>query len=63
MLVKKLNKFMKNPRGGLSKENSSKAKTMDKVSYDGCYKCKKLEHMVKTTQYGKLSGRRNDLER
>ncbi|XP_070031818.1 uncharacterized protein [Nicotiana tomentosiformis] len=43
----KFKRFMKNSKSASKRETSSKPKKIDKANYDGCYKCGKLDHMVK----------------
>ncbi|XP_070045791.1 uncharacterized protein [Nicotiana tomentosiformis] len=43
----KFKMFMKNSKSASKRETSSKPKQIDKANYDGCYKCGKLNHMVK----------------
>lgn len=45
--TKKFKTFMKNPRNNLRRKNLTKTKHVDKASYDGCYKCKKMYDMIK----------------
>lgn len=46
-LFAKFKIFMKNSRNGPKKEKNGKPKQADKSSYDGCYKCNEMDHMVK----------------
>ncbi|XP_070017543.1 uncharacterized protein [Nicotiana sylvestris] len=39
--------FMMNSTNGPKRENNGKPNHADKSSHDGCYKCNKLDHMVK----------------
>ncbi|XP_075087509.1 uncharacterized protein LOC142169538 [Nicotiana tabacum] len=43
----KFKSFMKNSKNASKRETSGKPKQIDKANYDGCYKCSKLDHMVK----------------
>ncbi|XP_070042959.1 uncharacterized protein [Nicotiana tomentosiformis] len=43
----KFKRFMKNFKSASKRESSNKPKQIDKAKYDGCYKCGKLDHMVK----------------
>ncbi|XP_075103673.1 uncharacterized protein LOC142178245 [Nicotiana tabacum] len=59
----KFKRFMKNSKSASKRETRSKHKQTDKANYDGCYKCGKLDHMVKDCQCGKSSGGKNELKR
>ncbi|XP_070017213.1 uncharacterized protein [Nicotiana sylvestris] len=43
----KCKRFMKNSKNASKRKYGGKPKQIDKASYDGCYKCNKLHHMVK----------------
>ncbi|XP_009616660.1 uncharacterized protein [Nicotiana tomentosiformis] len=43
----KFKRFVKNSKSASKREASNKPKQIDKANYDGCYKCDKLDHMVK----------------
>ncbi|XP_070055846.1 uncharacterized protein [Nicotiana tomentosiformis] len=43
----KFKRFMKSSKNASKRENNGKPKQIDKSSYDGYYKCNKLDHMVK----------------
>ncbi|XP_070036270.1 uncharacterized protein [Nicotiana tomentosiformis] len=43
----KFKKFMKTSKNASKRENCGKPKQIDKSSYDGCYKCNKLDHIFK----------------
>ncbi|XP_070032158.1 uncharacterized protein [Nicotiana tomentosiformis] len=46
-MFSKFKRFMKNSINSSKRNNGGKPKQIDKDSYDGCYKCNKLDHMVK----------------
>ncbi|XP_070032481.1 uncharacterized protein [Nicotiana tomentosiformis] len=50
----KFKKFMKNSTNTCNRENSGKPKQIDKALYDGCYKCNKLDHMIKDCPMWKI---------
>ncbi|XP_070054658.1 uncharacterized protein [Nicotiana tomentosiformis] len=43
----KFKKFTKNSKNASKRGNNGKPKQIDKAVYDGCYKCSKLDYMVK----------------
>ncbi|XP_019237825.1 PREDICTED: uncharacterized protein LOC109217974 [Nicotiana attenuata] len=52
----KFKRFMKNSKNASKTETSSTSKQIDKTIYDGCYKCGKLDHMVKDCPISNKSG-------
>jgi len=49
MITRKFKKFFRRAKENTRKKNSSKFKNTDRFS--GCFKCGKLDHIVKTTHY------------
>ncbi|XP_070050220.1 uncharacterized protein [Nicotiana tomentosiformis] len=47
LAISKFKKFMKNSKNACKRENNDKPKQINKATYDGCYKCNKIDHMVK----------------
>ncbi|XP_018631400.2 uncharacterized protein [Nicotiana tomentosiformis] len=59
----KFKKFMRNSKNASKRENNGKPKQIEKDSYDGCYKCNKLYHMVKDCPMWELNGRKKELKK
>ncbi|XP_070049150.1 uncharacterized protein [Nicotiana tomentosiformis] len=59
----KFKRFMKNSKSASKRETSSKHKQIDKAKYDGCYKCGKIDHMVKDNPIWKIERRKERVEK
>jgi len=47
MITYKFKKFFKKTKESARKKNFSRAKNTDRKQFSGCFKCGKLDHMVK----------------
>ncbi|XP_070048835.1 uncharacterized protein [Nicotiana tomentosiformis] len=50
--------FMKNSKSASKRETGNKHKHIDKANYDGCYKCGKIDHMVKNCPIWEIKRRK-----
>ena len=48
MITSKFKKFFKMAKENTRKKNSSKFKNTDREQFSGCFKCGKLDHILKT---------------
>lgn len=54
---------MKNSKNEPKRESNGKPKQIGKYSYDGCYKCNKLDHMDKDCLMWKIDWKKERDER
>ena len=47
MLTRKVKKFVKKTKVGLRQKHSGKAKNTDRDQFTGCFKCGKMDHIIK----------------
>jgi len=47
MITRKFKKFFKKTKESARKKNFSKARNTDREQFSGCFKCGKLDHIVK----------------
>ncbi|XP_075101777.1 uncharacterized protein LOC142177210 [Nicotiana tabacum] len=59
----KFKRFMKNSKNTSKRETNGKPKPIEKANYDGCYKCSKLDHMVKDCPMWEIEWRKERAEK
>jgi len=47
MITQKFKKFLKNTKGGTRQKHPSRSKNTDQEQFTGCFKCGKMDHIVK----------------
>jgi len=59
VITRKFKKFFKKAKENSKRKNFSKLKNSDRKQFSGCFKCGKLDHIVKTVHYLKRNKRPN----
>jgi len=59
MITRKFKEFSKKAKDNSKRKSFSKLKNSDREQFSGCFKCGKLDHIVKTTHYLKRNKRQN----
>lgn len=47
LLARQFKKFLRNTKGTEKKKNPNKSKDLDRISFNGWYKCGKFDHIIK----------------